>query len=75
MSASQSGTDAVPRHAWVVWLGIVGLIVLAAFLLFARAVERDLNHDEHQFLAPSALLTTGTRPYRDYPLFHLPNLI
>ena len=56
--------------------GIVALIGVAAFLLFARSVERDLNHDEHQFLAPSALLTTvNARPYLDYPLFHLPNLI
>lgn len=43
----------------MVRVGIVALIGVAAFLLFARAVERDLNHDEHQFLAPSALLTTA----------------
>ncbi len=40
-----------------------------------RAITRDLNHDEHQFLAPGALLARqGLLPYRDYPLFHLPNL-
>jgi hypothetical protein len=38
-------------------------------------MDRDLNHDEHQFLAPGALLIRqGALPYRDYPLFHLPNL-
>ena len=39
-------------------------------------MERDLNHDEHQFLVPGALLAReGLLPYRDYPLFHLPNLV
>ena len=39
-------------------------------------MDRDLNHDEHQFLAPGALLSReGLLPYRDYPLFHLPNLV
>jgi hypothetical protein len=38
-------------------------------------MDRDLNHDEHQFLTPGALLTRQhVLPYRDYPLFHLPNL-
>ena len=37
---------------------------------------RNLNHDEHQFTAPAALLATdGAQPYRDFPLFHLPNLV
>ncbi len=39
-------------------------------------MDRDLNHDEHQFLAPGALLSReGLLPYRDYPLFHVPNLV
>lgn len=53
------------------------LLVIAAggLLLFARGMDRDLNHDEHQFLAPGALLQRqGVVPYRDYPMFHLPNL-
>jgi hypothetical protein len=51
------------------------LLVFVAFL-FARAMERDLNHDEHQFLAPGALLAReGLLPFRDYALFHLPNLV
>ena len=37
---------------------------------------RNLNHDEHQFVAPAVLLSrAGLQPYRDYPLFHLPNLV
>jgi hypothetical protein len=44
-------------------------------LLFARGVERGLNHDEHQFIAPAALWAEqGLIPYRDFPLFHVPNL-
>jgi hypothetical protein len=35
-----------------------------------------LNHDEHQFVAPSVLLLReGLLPYRDYPFFHTPNLV
>jgi hypothetical protein len=46
------------------------------FLLFARSMDRALNHDEHQFLAPAVLLATeGLQPYRDLPLFHLPNQV
>lgn len=34
-----------------------------------------INHDEHQFLAPAALVAReGLLPYRDFPLFHLPDL-
>ena len=48
-------------------------LVLAA--IFFRSMSGDLNHDEHQFLAPAALLAReGLQPYVDYPLFHLPNL-
>ena len=51
-------------------------LALACAFVFFRAMDRDLNHDEHQFLAPAALLSReGLLPYRDYPLFHLPNLV
>lgn len=44
-------------------------------LVLAKAVTSGVNHDEHQFIAPGALLADrGLLPYRDYPLFHLPNL-
>jgi hypothetical protein len=57
---------------------IVGGAGLFAVLLwlFARAMARELNHDEHQFVAPSVLLLReGLLPYRDYPFFHTPNLV
>lgn len=51
-------------------------LVLTCAFVFFRAMDRDLNHDEHQFLAPAALFSrAGLLPYRDYPLFHLPNLV
>ena len=44
--------------------------------LFLTAMGRNLNHDEHQFIAPAAVLAyDGLQPYRDFPLFHLPNLV
>ena len=49
-------------------------LVLA--FLFLSAMGRNLNHDEHQFIAPAAALAyDGLQPYRDFPLFHLPNLV
>jgi hypothetical protein len=51
-------------------------VAFLTLILFTRAMDRDLNHDEHQFLAPGSLLARhGLLPYRDYPLFHLPNLV
>ncbi|RYD71684.1 MAG: hypothetical protein EOP84_24465, partial [Verrucomicrobiaceae bacterium] len=52
------------------------LIAVAGWFLLVRGMQRDLNHDEHQFLAPGVLLSReGLLPFRDYPLFHLPNLV
>ena len=63
------------HHRWS-WIGGLLLATALSILLFARTVDRDLNHDEHQFLAPAALLSRdGLLPWRDYPVFHLPNLI
>lgn len=57
-------------------ISLLLLGVFAALVLFARTTDRALNHDEHQFLAPAALLAReGAVPYKDYPLFHLPNLV
>ncbi|HET6408724.1 MAG TPA: hypothetical protein VFG14_12640 [Chthoniobacteraceae bacterium] len=66
--------EATVRHPTSRYL-LVLLLLVAGVLLFARAMDRDLNHDEHQFLSPGALLVRqGMLPYRDYPLFHVPNL-
>lgn len=44
--------------------------------LFSIAMCRGLNRDEHQFIAAGTLLARqGLLPYRDYPYFHVPNLV
>ncbi len=61
---------------WVSIAVSAAVLGIVAMLLFARGMDRDLNHDEHQFIAPGVLLSrSGLLPYRDYPLFHLPNLV
>lgn len=51
-------------------------LVLVAGLLFLKAVNAGLNHDEQQFVAPSVLLARdGALPYRDFALLHMPNLV
>ena len=59
------------RHfATIAFLGVV------LGFLFLTAMGRNLNHDEHQFVAPAAALASdGLQPYRDFPLFHLPHLL
>jgi hypothetical protein len=57
-------------------LAVALFLTVVLLLLFVGAMGRNLNHDEHQFLAPGAVLARdGALPYRDYPLFHLPNLV
>ncbi len=54
----------------------VSFFGLVLTFLFLSAMGRNLNHDEHQFIAPAAFLEyDGLQPYRDFPLFHLPNLV
>jgi 4-amino-4-deoxy-L-arabinose transferase-like glycosyltransferase len=55
---------------------IAALAMLTFVLLFARSMNRDLDPDEHQFVAPPALLVQeGLLPYVDYPYFHMPTLV
>jgi hypothetical protein len=58
----------------------IALFTLLALLLvalqFGRAMMRDLDPDEHQFVAPPALLVQDHKlPYVDYPYFHMPDLV
>ena len=69
-------TTSPPKSPWPLRAFTAVAMFIIACLIFARGVDRDLNHDEHQFLAPAALLARGEAlPYRDYPLMHLPNLV
>jgi hypothetical protein len=48
----------------------------AAALAVGKSLDRGLNHDEHQFVAPALFfLREGWLPYRDFPLFHMPDLV
>lgn len=39
-------------------------------------MQKELDHDEHQFVASGVLLSREfLLPYRDYPYFHMPNLV
>ena len=53
------------------------VMVLAVGIIWAGvALPRELDHDEHQFVASGVMLArSGLLPYLDYPYFHLPNLI
>jgi hypothetical protein len=52
------------------------LAVLLFALQFSRSMYRDLDPDEHQFVAPPALLAQFHKlPYVDYPYFHMPDLV
>lgn len=54
-------------------LAVAGAVFV---FLFARAMMRFHDLDEHQFVAPPALLVQeGLLPYADYPYFHMPTLI
>jgi hypothetical protein len=59
---------------------LLGAALLAlgslAIVIGAYALGKPIDHDEHQFVASAALLSReGSLPYRDYPYFHLPNLV
>src|SRR3954465_6272029 len=63
-----------PPH-WLRGPLAAAVFLLVGGLLFLAAMDRDLNHDEHQFIAPGVLISReGLLPYRDFPMFHLPNL-
>lgn len=76
MNGNQFPASGQSRWHRGVIIGAALLVLGASFLVFARGIQRPLNHDEHQFLSPGAVLARhGALPYRDYPLFHLPNLV
>ena len=65
------------RRGRVLLLALIALFFSITFLLLlSRDLRREIDHDEHQFIASGELLSQDSLiPYRDYPYFHLPNLI
>lgn len=67
--------EARSRAARFYW--VLGGLALAAVLvvLTGMAMRKDINHDEHQFVAAGALIAReGLLPYVDFPYFHVPGL-
>jgi membrane protein YdbS with pleckstrin-like domain len=63
------------RNNWI-HIATGAFFVLIAITLFGIAMCRGLNRDENQFIAAGALFARqGLLPYRDYPYFHVPNLL
>ena len=65
-------------HHTLRW-GIVaatGALFAASFvLLLGLNLHRELNHDDHQFIASAALIArAGLTPYANFPYFHTPLL-
>jgi 4-amino-4-deoxy-L-arabinose transferase-like glycosyltransferase len=57
-------------------LALAGFALLVLVFQIARSMSRDFDLDEHQFVAPPALLLQqGALPYQDYPYFHMPCLV
>ncbi len=53
---------------------IFALIVCA--FIFGGAMWQEVHQDEHQFVAPATVFARhGLLPYKDFPLFHTPNLV
>ncbi len=64
------------RARWTHLVAFVGLAGVLFVVQFARSVNRSADPDEHQFVAPGAMLAAhGRLPYVDYPYFHMPNLV
>jgi 4-amino-4-deoxy-L-arabinose transferase-like glycosyltransferase len=72
------GDGAMHRSSRRLPLPVVSAVFLCVvfLLLLSMTMHKDLNHDEHQFVAAGQLLATRSLlPYRDYPYFHMPNLV
>ena len=70
----KSGSQKLIEIGYVVVLCIV--LGWAFALSFSRAIRAGNNHDENQFVASAELLVNhALLPYRDYPYFHMPNLV
>lgn len=62
-------------NAWLLAAATGALFVAIFALLLGINLRRELNHDEHQFIASAALIARSElTPYADFPYFHVPLL-
>ena len=59
----------------ILFVGVSFFFLAIFILLLSKALNAELNHDEHQFVASGKLLADQfSFPYIDYPFHHMPNL-
>ncbi len=65
------------RFSDIVYVLVIALLLLGSLLvIFDHAMLKGYFRDENQFVASGKLLEDeGLLPYRDYPYFHMPNLV
>src|ERR1043166_3600793 len=55
---------------------IAAFCLAALTYMFAKAMDWEIHQDEHQFIATGVICAEhGLRPYKDFALFHMPNLV
>lgn len=76
MAAKPAAADAPARGEKArAWLPAALWVMLGLLPTLLVTLGRNLNPDEHQFIAAGALLAReGLLPYRDFAYFHVPNL-
>jgi len=58
------------------FIGVSLFFLAISILLISKALNAEINHDEHQFVAGGKLLADQfSFPYIDYPFHHMPNLV
>ncbi len=60
----------------IYWVIVLTFFSITFLVLLDFDMNKDLDHDEHQFVASGKLYATNMLiPYKDYPYFHMPNLV
>lgn len=72
---SATTTPSRRNNSWLLAVATGVLFATIFVLLLGINLRRELNHDEHQFIASAALIArAGLTPYADFPYFHVPLL-
>ena len=76
MPPTPTPPESDPRTSfWLLVVATAALFLAIFALLLGLNLRRELNHDEHQFIASAALVArAGLTPYADFPYFHVPLL-
>lgn len=71
------GLNGVMSRANLLRLAVAaGIVIFTGIVLFSRAMNANISHDEYQFVAGGQLLANELMlPYLDYAYLHMPYLI